>query len=379
MIIPNLAQLPPTYARRYLEARGWAPIDEEPERYVLLGRRVGRQDYEAFVPMRQTLRDYERRLVELLTLLQDVEKRSMAAIAEDIFSAPFDVVRLGAEHAEFSSGSVTLDAGVALVNSAKEMLLAASCATVQHRPYFPTNRPAQATDLMRRARLGQTERGSYIVKVFIPMPSAESSPLFAEVVEEPFERKATRTLMRAVRAVVDAAKESEIAGTVRPFLSKVKSGVTANLCDALADLSNVRADALSLDIGWSAMIPSPRNQSAILIEPRVTDILREAGRFLKGAPEVKRQTLITGVVTDFHHEDEPEGRVIVSSVIDDKKRRIIIKLSREDYRQAWHAHDNRLPVICRGELIQHGRTFELIEPRDFTVVTQLTLRGEQHE
>ena len=48
---------------------------------------------------------------------------------------------------------------------ARDLVLAAACAAITKRAYFATRKPTKATDYLSRVRMGQTERGSYVLTI----------------------------------------------------------------------------------------------------------------------------------------------------------------------------------------------------------------------
>ena len=291
--------IPPQYVAGYLTACGWRPIDTDPERYALWGLKLNRRSFEAFLPLKETFRDYGQRISELLSVLEGVESRPQLAIAEDILAAPFDVLRFKAIHESPEDGSVALDAGVALVARSRDMVMAASCAAVERRPFFPTRKPTEAVDLIKSARLGQTEQGSFIVRVYVPIIQPDSDPAQATIKgAEPdsFGRKTTKTLLTAVNRISAIASSGK---SPRPldFGMAMRSGVTANLCDALTELRTSGARVVELGVQWSLLVPAPSAPKAARIDETADDVLRAASRFYRARTDSRPGTVITGSVT----------------------------------------------------------------------------------
>jgi hypothetical protein len=102
-----------------------------------------------------------------------------------------------------------LEQAVAFVERSRDMVLAAACAAITKRPYFATRKPTRATEYLSRVRMGQTERGSYVLTILSPVAPelvAECQlPLDLEM-PEPYERQVTRTLAEALAAMAQAAR-----------------------------------------------------------------------------------------------------------------------------------------------------------------------------
>jgi hypothetical protein len=56
-------------------------------------------------------------------------------------------------------------------------------------------------------------------------------------------------------------------------------------------------------------------------------------------------------------------------VVLDKLRRIYIDLGEPEYAQALKAYQERLPIICKGDLIKEGNSFVLKNIRHFSFLS----------
>ena len=115
-------------------------------------------------------------MAELVGILATKENRSQLEVLSDLQTAGSDVIRVRFRHASSNDGSISLDQGEALVENAREMMLAGACAAVQPKPYYLRRRPEEANRFLRGLRMGQTERGSYVLTVYSPVsPGLHSS------------------------------------------------------------------------------------------------------------------------------------------------------------------------------------------------------------
>jgi hypothetical protein len=126
---------------------------------------------------------------DVLQVLAIVEERSQLQILRDLLVTGADVIRLRLVDAGLTGASVPLDEGATFIQKAKDTMLAAACAAVNPRVYYPSRKPAQAIDYIRRARLGQTEPGSFIVTILSPVPPSLADPSGRLIaLDEPYER-----------------------------------------------------------------------------------------------------------------------------------------------------------------------------------------------
>lgn len=207
--------------------------------------------------------DYVLSMGKLIRTLSSYESRSQLDILEDFdaFSTG-DVIRVGSEDPfDRHSSSVSFDTGVELIYKAKQMLLAgSSVASIASsnvpRAFFGSKKPIRAQEYVRNVRLGQTERGSYIVKVISPLPpELEDKNLTLPSIPEkkPFERAAVESTFRGIIALKDVLAEVERKGKFHfdPFLERVGDGLNADLCEAIIGKKGNEPLPLSFSVAWS--------------------------------------------------------------------------------------------------------------------------------
>jgi hypothetical protein len=360
----------PSHFEAYLRTHNWQLFDSE-ERYTLWSSNKS-ADREVLVPLNRNYADYVRRLAEAVKSLEDVEERPAALIVQDLISAPFDIIRLRAEEETDITGSITLNGGVDFIRGAKDLFLAATCAAWERRAYFPSRKPREAEELIAASRLGQTERGSFIVTIYVPVAVIQGSQVTMEgVFREPFARRATKTLLGAVSAAIMAAEASKREEALAPFWGAVGSGVSANLCEALVDIhASTHAPALDLAVRWAFTAPAPVGVGPTVVRADQISALSDAGRFFRKV-EPPRDTIVSGKVVRLERDEEMPGRIAIKAVIGGKTRRVRLVLSGDDYHNALDAHDKDLPVLVQGDLMLEGRSYELVSPRGFRVVRGL--------
>ena len=189
---------------------------------------------------------------------------------------------------------------------------------------------------------------------------------------EPFARRATLCLMTALGNVSKAIET----GAPDEMLANVETGVSANLCEAVAGMK-LEGDQSRLDvrINWSAArprIPQHVPLKVSLAQPAFS-IIGEVGRHLR-EEGVSRHQQVQGHVVSLRGEttllDGFEGTVIIKGPIAGGTARIQVTLSRRDYDQACNAHRDGRAVAVYGELHREPKLFHLSQPRDFKVLAE---------
>ena len=362
-----LRSVGPYQLAAYLHAQGWKEVERTEGLRAVWGLAQDGEKYELLVPLAHDLRDYALRMAEVLETLETVEERSQPELLRAIETTSSDIIRIVAEGEDGGEFSVPIDAGVSLVANARELVLAAACAAVKPRPVFPTRKPNEATEYLKKVRLGQTERGSFVLNIESPVsPSLQSAlPGFPE--EEPFERKVTLTLMRALAAAREAAGKGISQGNIEPFTTAVEKGVSANLCDAIVGLhEGAHVRALAISVHW-ATARAPERHAVVTFTRDVIPVLGEASRLFR-ASSAREEFELEGVPVKLAREgDQKEGTVTVAAVVDGALRKVRITLPEAEYERAVAAHADRTTISCEGELVRDGRMLTLQNPRAFTV------------
>jgi hypothetical protein len=241
------------------------------------------------------------------------------------------------------------------------MLLAAACAARSPQPVFRAGANREASDYMRRVKLGQTEHGSFVVTLLAPVPpllQPAFDPSWAGFDDEPFERQVTRRLMGALDASRNAAELAASGDGVDAFETSIGSGVSANLCESVAGLIE-QSSGLDISLTWAKTRPTPETHRKIVFSPKDAEILKEAARTFR-ARHPKPDVSLFGTVHQLKRDqDEVQGLVTLKAIIDDKLQSVRAILDQANYSVAVQAHDKQAPVIVQGDLERVGQRWQL--------------------
>lgn len=371
-----LGALKPLEVASYLRVQGWhqdAEVAGKGSVWVLPGD-SGREEADLTLPLRRDLGDFTLRMGDVLRTLRQVERRPEPEILQDLLTTSSDLIRIRAPNRDAEAGSLPLEQAVAFVERSRDMVLAAACAAVTKRAYFATRKPTRATDYLSRVRMGQTERGSYVLTILSPVAPALTSegelPLGLEPAE-PYERQVTRTLVEGLAALERAAREAAASGGMSAFEQAVRLGVSANLCEAVAGLSAVSpSEGVEVRIAWSRSRPQSASvPSRVSLGSDSIPLIREAARLFKDTAQVE-DVEVQGFVTRLVRrlQDDP-GEITLEGLVDGELRRIGMQLAGDAYSQAVQAHDQRQRVVCAGDLVKERGGFRLLNPRHFGIIT----------
>jgi len=366
-----LSALVPLEVAAYLRSRGWsehASPSRESASFTL------GNDYEVILPLSTELRDFPYRMSDTLKTLSIVEARDQLEIFSDLKSSASDVIRVRLADTEARDGSLPLERAAEVVSRSYDMIFAAACAAVDPRYYFPSKKPHAATDYMRNVRMGQTERGSFVVTILSRVtPALFNATGCGGDVPEPFERKVTQSLSTALAAVTESARIAVATGDINAFDQSVSRGVSANFCDALSGLSC--ADGIERDVevsvAWARVRPAAEGPLLrYRIGRDIVPVLREVARVFKlRVPQDDFE--VRGPVFRLVRDppDALDGEVTIAGFIDGSPRSIWLHLDRQDYHNAADAFKSQRLVSVTGLLKKEGRRYRLDNPRNFRIIS----------
>ncbi|MGV9315535.1 hypothetical protein ACWDR0_25625 [Streptomyces sp. NPDC003691] len=344
----------PAEIRSYLKVTGWSTVSGGD--IAELWRLPGPTEEVILVPMKPGAPDFTKRAHMLVADLSRIGGVDTRTVTDSISSVFHDVTDLRASHPSIRDGSIPLDAGFELFQSAKRLRVASAAATLRRQGHFRSF-PVRAREQARDVRLGQTRKGSYIVPIISqarsPMDVYErgQDQIDVEIEETLFDRRVTATMSRAL-GVLEEMAEADRVPTPSEITDSIGEGVSYELCQALSKVVNSKAvDSLDVTFNWSRVASAPPgtprevefNHDAIAVVERVADQLKTS--------VYSRENVIYGLVTDLsRHPDDETGRVGVQALIQRRSRTVWIDLPDTAYHEAVHCHDAGIPVRVRGVL-----------------------------
>jgi hypothetical protein len=350
----------------YLKSRGWHRIGSYGNAGHIFG--LDRHIVELLVPL-SPLADYEHRMGEILETLSEVEERDIRAILRDLLLSEFDLVRVRLPEAT-ADGSVPIAAAATLFQEARNLLLAAACSASRPQRAFRAGRNQEANNYMNTVRLGQTEMGSFVANVLSPIPPnlVGQADMSTGLPPEPFARKVTRRLVSGLRSAKEAVALVNLGEDISAFEQRVSQGVSANLCDAIANILDYESrESFDISVSWSLIRETPESSVHVVFKESDLLVLKEASRILKDRQERPNERIDGYVYGLARGQTEHEGRVTLKAVVDGAMSSVRVDFDPPDYSRITEAHDQRRVVSLEGDLRREGQRWVLGNPRDLEV------------
>ncbi|MCT7361043.1 hypothetical protein [Thalassolituus pacificus] len=371
--------LRPNQMLAYLASQGWREDGAIGEAASVWHRTEDENyDFEIILPLKYDLKDYVQRSYDLVNVLAKFENRSFRDVVDDLINFHADVIKIRVVHNDVENGSIPLSDGVLLVEKAKELLTSVTKSAFSKRRHFTGGVSQEVMDFVETFRLGQTEVGSYVLNLIIPVDRTPTDEQ-GDINEISLTRIVTHTLARSLTAIDESIANYRDTQSDLAFESAVEQGVSANLCDALVGLTGEKESrdvniTISLSRTDSECQDIPLQHS---FKSNIVEYLKRASDYYKEKYTIHNYN-VSGTVTGLKHEENDNiGTVTVASMVNGREKHITFELSAEEYWQAHQAHGNAEVIECCGDLYVSPRSAMLVNVAGFRVLTSGNLFDDE--
>ncbi|MDQ2076378.1 hypothetical protein [Marinimicrobium sp. ABcell2] len=361
----TLKSIYPEQLRAYLLQTGWRS-DSKIGEFATVWHRPSESEfeYEVLLPERVDLRDYKDRVADAIVSISAFEKRTESKVLKDIANYFSDTVSIRVVHNDVENGTIPLEDGVKLFEKAKDLLSSAALSTISKKRYFFGSRPSEASNFLSKVRLGQTEIGSYVVNVVVPLDTQSINDL---IDRKSFSRHVTTTLGKGLSSLKTLTESPKSDSKI--FEALVSNGVSANMCDALVGLSGEKRNR-GFDIGVSFSASEEIESSSVIsysFSSNDVPSIEKASEYLKENYVIDNATISGPVKKLDRAKSEEDGTVTIVAFVEDRDRAVSFELSSSEYHEAILAHDQKLIVEISGDIHIGPRSARMLNPHGFRV------------
>ena len=360
---PSLKSVTPAALASYARAEGWLKIGTYRDYSDVYGAE-GKP--EIIVPRTAVIDDYEMAVSDLIKVFGNALHRDDISIYRDLTVADKDVLRIRALDAP--SHSLPFEWSHALLNRTRAMLLSAARSLNDNRHAYSARPTREITNYLNSINLGHTESGSFSIVIVSPSIAPKLTPTGFNVQDDlaPLERRVAERLSESLSATRNVA-ERVVEGDYGEFEDAIARGVSANLCESVADLAE-SVSSFDVSFSWAKTRPSAAPRGPVPFSIEDAPILREvAVNFRSLEPEYDRE--VSGFVYQLTQEQaQVDGTVSIRATIDGSRRTVVAVLSQQDYKKAVEAHASKAVVYFRGDLEKGSRQIRLLNPMVVDVI-----------
>lgn len=372
----------------YLLANGWTEVRRiENELITLRKLNQNGKSYLVWAPMSDEYVDYVPMVAKAIRVISEAENKSEIQLLDDIETAAVgDVLELKTyDVLNVHSHTLPLADGIDLLNKARRLAVAGASSAIDKKPVHARRPYQRVSSFVEKLRLGQTERGSYLVRLISPvqrtLSEGSSQPVLNDTLQAPpFSRRAMIGLIQGLKALKDVAESNQRKRQFQfnEYLEAVSRGVSANLCEAILyteETGEAYRHPLEVGITWSYALPGDETLPSELIrfEPPLFPYITEAAEeFRRRNPEyVVLEGYVKILERDVENSDG-SGSIRLITTIDGSSRTVRMQLGPEDYDLAIEAHKEGSLVSVAGILEVRGVFRRLQNPTGFQIIEPMS-------
>jgi hypothetical protein len=359
----DLMQLGPTDVRDFLKSQGWAVLDDalKDRLYVLSNGRYPRR--QLVFPMDQFAPDYSDSLELVIDRVAELSGGAARQIVSKIHSIRDDVLRLRVAF-EGDDSALPLSFATSFIQNTERLLKAAACTVLRPRTHHPRLTLSEAAQFVEQARFGQTELGSFVLRVACPIHAlALQGVLEFDGPEAPFVRTVTSSLYSALSQLASAIETDKVDLLIDGLKNTPQPLISSNLCEAISSMHDDQINnRVDLSFDWSLLRTPSFQPSARPISfqrdyfPRIEEIRQE----LRSA-ELDQVDTFIGTVEALEGEMGGDGRryggVVLSLLLREEGESVRVRtsLSPDDYEKAKSAHMQHGAYVSITGRLRPGR------------------------
>ena len=366
-----LSSLTAVGLKAYLVSQGWENRGQWGSRPALVfAKQSYEKNWEILLPLRDTVADYSARMAESIAVLARVEERSQFDVYRDLMGAGADMIHVRSLNGP-SHGPLSLRQSARLLNDTYDMLASVARAVETPRPTYRGPLSSEVTEFLDAVLPMTGDYQGYAITLHSPVPAGFGvQEDLGDDFYAPFPRRATLRLAEALQHSGAAITKVVAEDPLKSFQQAVSHGVSANFCDAVAELAK-RGEGVEIGLSWAQVRPPAINdlpRVRFQFSEKSADVLTEAARtFRLNEPSVD-ETVIAQVVKLERDPQEFDGHATVLSIRDNHTTRIQVVFEEPYYNDVIRAFENRDLISVNGDIYRIGNGYELRNPRNLSIV-----------
>ncbi len=331
----------------YLRSHGWVDTSHGDRTVAVYQTRTELGSVQAKVLLDEGFSDFALRMAEVADTISRLERRSLASVVNDLLSQPGDHLRFRIDSENTEAGTLGLQQSLQLRKGLRNLLLAAAHSALSPQPHFARLTQTKAVELVAACRERQSERGSYVASILVPVPP----PLGQISIEDEYARKTTRTLYSALQIAERSAANPDL------LMTAAAQGVSANLLDALADIEPFgQRAAVEIGVNWLRAAPQPEFNRTLRLQQASFRSFRVAAKALREASPAPNTELEGYVIAVSKDVNDTTGKATLATHAEPfGETKVRIDLEGAQYTSAVEAHRDGRRVRVIGTLRRMGQ------------------------
>lgn len=280
--------------------------------------------------------------------------------------------------------TIPLTAGAVLLESGRLMFRSAASAAMRIRPEIGGNYSRRGDEIAKTVRMGHSERGSYVVPIYVPVGSpaeddqvsifeGEGEEVEAATRVPTDERRMTRTFAEAMQALDTLVLQPEALPKRSEISDLVTQGVTREFVSALADIVAETAIAqFESRFEWAPSQGSPVGvQRQVTVPASEHDKLEQTARQLKRIRKDPFNVLTGPIVMIGKDPDIPIIHVAIKTVRQGRSCRVETWLHDYQLEDVTDWMNKGITVQLEGVVAREGHALRVRKPNKFGPIYSL--------
>ena len=264
--------------RAYLNSHGWTDAGTWGDRAItIFAKEHGGRTWEILVPHRDTIGGYAENMANSVAVLSAVEERSELDVFYDLSAAGADVIQIRSANGK-ARELMSLRRSAEMLNDAYRMLAAAAMSAEQPKAAYRGELSSNVVEYLESVYPLPSYPQNYALTLHSPVSAEfDRQEDSGDDIHTPFGRLATIHLAQGLRHTSKALARAVSEDALEPFKEAAEFGVSADLCDSVANLAK-RGNGITIDLTWASVCPSGASDSSFQFSQTSADILMEAAR-----------------------------------------------------------------------------------------------------
>jgi hypothetical protein len=333
---------------KYLQTKGWTLRTYGDLAFNISIASKGEQ-FEIMIPRKETLPDYEFRIEQLIKSLSSIEGRTADEIKGEIENIGFDVLNFRFIAEQYSSG-MPLDDFTSAVDKIYDIFKFETCSELNPQSQY-TNTYDEAKELLSHCEVPQTEKGSYIIKLKVPLGETYRKEIRKE--DEYIRFLGRNTILRMLTGI-NEAKDINLTDE-KEFRETYGKKLNRNTCKAIRELiDDVKGAIIEINTKWDSSKPVQTTPPAPKLTQKDIQIFETMETYLTKIPD-DEEKMIQGKITDMRRSKENDKEQTITIYDINLNRNIYVDLKVEDYERACSLYAKISDVYVRGKLKRRAR------------------------
>ena len=355
-------------ARAYLDSRGWIRRGKKRDRATVHAMEHAGRTWEVLTPLDDTAVDYAESMAQCVSVLSVVEERSQLAVFSDLSASSADVIAMRSMNG-LARDSLSLRMSVELFDNAYSLLASAARAAEQPLATYRGRLSAEIREYLDHVTPVTHSPEDRVLTLHSPVaPAIDAGRWFDEI--QPFSRRVTSKLAGALESATTVISRAVTDDASEVFGPAIRAGLSSNLCDSVANLAKV-GRGMEISLSWAPSRPAGTENIRLYFKEHSAEVLKEiAESFRQQEPSLGEH--IRGQIVKLERKQpRSEGSASILTVREGRQVVLETRFERKTYNDFVRAFEHRIPIDVDGDVYRVGRRYELRNPRNLTLLSDL--------